>query len=245
MISDSSTLLLQQVQQTHPEIYDLFKSIENDRNAINSKFSHNIKNIISIISSSIQFIESQHPETAEYSLWPQLKDAVTYLIHFLDQESLYRHSSNIDKKLMNLNDLLWCIPDLMDDLFLDDSNNGIRNYNFDISNDIPQISGDYSKLKFAFSEIVKNSFEATSNNDTIFISAHILNNSVIISFTDNGTGIDKNILNEVTSPFFTTKKSHAGTGLAIAEKVTISHGGNLRVTSNGNTCVTIMLPIDD
>lgn len=243
MISDNDILLLKQLRKTNPEIYSLFERIEQDRYTTNSNISHRVKNIISIISSSFQFIENQHPEASDYNLWPQLKSSITYLVAFMDQETLYRHSSNIVVKPMNLQDLLWSIPDIIDDIFSADTNNSIRNYNYDISINLPEINGDYLKLKYAFVEIVKNAYEVTSNNDTIYISAHVVDNAIAVSIKDYGTGIDNNIIQDVTIPFYTTKKDHAGTGLSIAKQVATAHGGNLHINTKDGTCITITLPL--
>jgi len=243
MISETDTLLLNQVQKTNPEIYSLIERLEQNQAIKMSKLSHSIKNIISIISSSLQFIESQHPETSDFNLWPQLKSSTAYLVQFMDQEAIYRHCDNIEVKPMNLQNLLWSIPDIMDDIYESDPNNSIRNYNYDIVSNIPEINGDYSKLKFAFIEIMKNAYEATSNNDTITIRSQILDASVAITIKDEGIGFDINTINDVTKPFFTTKSEHAGIGLSIAKKVAKAHGGNLIISSDDFTCVTITLPL--
>ena len=243
MISEKDILLLKQVQKEDPEIYSLIERIQQNPSAIMSKVSHKIKNIISITSSSLQFIESQHPETSDFNLWPQLKSSVAYLAQFMDQEALYRHSAIIELKPMNLQDLLWTIPDLMDDLYESNTNNSIRNFNYDIASNIPEINGDYSKLKFAFIEIMKNAFEATSDNDIITIIADIIDNSVAITIRDEGVGIDSTIIHNVTEPFFTTKTDHVGTGLSTANRIVKAHGGNLNIASDENTCVTITLPL--
>jgi len=243
MISEKDILLLNQVRTTNPELYSLIERIQQSQTTTMANISHRLKNIISIISSSLQFIESQHPETSDFNLWPQLKSSTTYLVKYMDQESMYRHSANVEMKPINLQDLLWSIPDIMDDLNELDPHNSIRNYNYDIISNVPEINGDYFKLKYAFIEIIKNAYEATSDNDTITISAHIVDDSVNITIKDEGVGIDINIINDVTTPFFTTKNDHVGTGLSIAEKIVKAHNGSLSISSDEDTCVTITLPL--
>lgn len=243
MKSEKDTLLLKQMQKTNPELYSLFESIQQDQMNIMSKASHKVKNVLSIASSSLQFIENQHPETSEFNLWPQLKSSITYLIEIFEQEALYRHSSNLEIKPMNLQDLLWSIPDIMDDIYGEDSNNSIRNFNYDISSNIPEINADYYKLKYALIEIIKNAYEATSDHDTITISTYVVDHSIAISIIDEGVGIDSNIINDITEPFFSTKKEHVGTGLSTAKKIALAHGGNLSISSDKCTCITITLPL--
>ena len=243
MISENDTLLLNQIKTTNPEIYSLFERIQRSPSSTRSKVSHSMKNIISIISSSLQFIESQHPETSNFNLWPQLKSSTTYLVQFMDKEAIYRDSAYIEAKPMNLLDLLWSIPDIMDDVYESDPDNSIRNYNYDIASNIPEINGDYYKLKYAFIEIIKNAYEATSDNDTITISAHIADGLVAITIKDKGEGLNLNTPDDLTAPYFTTKSEHVGTGLSVAKRIAIAHGGNLSISSGEYTCVTITLPL--
>lgn len=70
---------------------------------------------------------------------------------------------------------------------------------------------------------------------------------VVISVTDNGPGIPKNILDKVFQPFFTTKPTGQGTGLGLSLSYDIikAHGGELKVeTKEGaGTEFIIRLPI--
>ncbi|MGG9962200.1 sensor histidine kinase [Ferruginibacter sp. SUN106] len=70
---------------------------------------------------------------------------------------------------------------------------------------------------------------------------------VLISVTDNGNGIAKNIVDKIFQPFFTTKPTGQGTGLglSLAYDIVKAHGGELIAdTTEGNgTTFTIKLPI--
>jgi two-component system cell cycle sensor histidine kinase/response regulator CckA len=56
---------------------------------------------------------------------------------------------------------------------------------------------------------------------------------VVLSITDNGAGMDKKILNQIFTPFFTTKETGKGTGLglSVVQNVVQKHRGWITVTS--------------
>ncbi len=69
---------------------------------------------------------------------------------------------------------------------------------------------------------------------------------IIMSFSDNGPGIEKEILKKVYDPFYSTKKKGSGTGLglSVVKRVIEMHEGNLQIYSKKDmgTKVIISLP---
>jgi signal transduction histidine kinase len=70
---------------------------------------------------------------------------------------------------------------------------------------------------------------------------------VRLTFHDQGPGIPPRLLEQVITPFFTTKPPGQGTGLglSVAQGIIATHGGVLRLTSieGASTTVTIDLPV--
>ncbi len=68
---------------------------------------------------------------------------------------------------------------------------------------------------------------------------------VTVSITDNGPGIPRELIDQVTEPFFTTKPMNEGSGLGLATAKGFSEqsGGNLLVESKpGQTRISLILP---
>jgi len=51
--------------------------------------------------------------------------------------------------------------------------------------------------------------------------------ALVIQVSDNGVGIEEDLLEEIFVPFFTTKSGGAGIGLALAQQIALAHGGSL------------------
>jgi two-component system sensor histidine kinase FlrB len=65
-----------------------------------------------------------------------------------------------------------------------------------------------------------------------------------IKVKDNGPGMSKEILQKIKSPFFTTKSTGTGLGIAVVRTVVEQHKGELTIDSQEGkgTCVTISIP---
>ncbi|RLA71830.1 MAG: sensor histidine kinase [Epsilonproteobacteria bacterium] len=83
------------------------------------------------------------------------------------------------------------------------------------------------------------------NMPTITITTLIIDKKVLISVCDNAKGIDKDIIDKIFDPYFTTKHKSQGTGLGLyISKMIIEHGGlgELSVTnSKKGACFKILL----
>jgi signal transduction histidine kinase len=70
---------------------------------------------------------------------------------------------------------------------------------------------------------------------------------LILTFEDNGSGIDAEYLPHIFEPFFTTKKNEKGTGLGLAISYGIiqAHNGSIECQSRKGkgTTFTLTLPI--
>lgn len=97
--------------------------------------------------------------------------------------------------------------------------------------------------------ILKNALDAIKGIPDGSVKVLIFSNrsQVIIEVRDNGTGIPKDRLNQIFTPFYTSKnsKNNWGLGLAYAEKIVKMHKGMIRIESrvNEGTSVYLMLPL--
>ncbi|SDW77630.1 ATP-binding protein [Paenibacillus sp. CF384] len=91
---------------------------------------------------------------------------------------------------------------------------------------------DESQIKQVFINLIKNAIEATEGGGEIQITVERVGNQLMTSIADNGCGIPGDVLEQVGSPFFTTKEQGTGLGLMISNKIISSHGGTISIASN-------------
>ncbi len=111
------------------------------------------------------------------------------------------------------------------------------------------VDGDAARVKQVFSNILDNALKYTNQGGKIVVLAEIPTPStLVITFSDTGTGISPEDLPRVKEKFYKTDTSvrGSGIGLAVADEIVRLHKGELSVDSilGEGTTVTITLPID-
>ncbi len=107
------------------------------------------------------------------------------------------------------------------------------------------IVGDQEQLTQVLLNIVKNAYESvdTLKESCIEIRIAATEHGTQILVEDNGPGIPPENINEVFTPFFTTKDTGTGVGLSLSKQIVRNHGGTITVQSQPGvkTRFTILL----
>jgi two-component system nitrogen regulation sensor histidine kinase GlnL len=144
---------------------------------------------------------------------------------------------------------------------------------FDVT--LPLVLGDRNSLKQVLLNLIKNAIQAIPDNPSPKISPPLSRSSIeseksgspigtveistrwitdyklkdesaiSIEIRDNGTGIQKEALEKIFNPFYTTKKDGSGLGLFLAYQIIAKHGGAILVESDlgQGTLFKVYLPI--
>ena len=110
------------------------------------------------------------------------------------------------------------------------------------------IRADEILLRQTFSNLLQNAVEAMPEGGTLAVSIRSNPADIVITVSDTGHSIPRELQDKIFLPFFTTKEKGTGLGLSIVHKVVVSHGGSIRVDSGGadsgagGTIFTIILP---
>jgi signal transduction histidine kinase len=115
---------------------------------------------------------------------------------------------------------------------LERQNNGGRlsiHKNYDPG--VPAIDADAELLERVVSNLIQNALDASPPGATVTVKTRALPDAVEISVLDRGAGIRPEDQEQIFNPFFTTKPTGVGLGLAICAKIVDEHGGAIRVES--------------
>jgi signal transduction histidine kinase len=117
-----------------------------------------------------------------------------------------------------------------------------------LASDLPEITADRSQLYQVLVNLVVNAIQAMPDGGTIDIETGRKDQSVVLTVSDSGVGIEEEILEKIFVPFFTTKDIDEGTGLglAVVHGIVTAHKGTVIVKSimGEGTIFTVSLPLD-
>ena len=71
-----------------------------------SRISHEIRNPVTLINSSMQLIEAEHPEVLSFDLWDDMKKDMLFLRRLLDELSGYNNGEKIHPEALELSSFL-------------------------------------------------------------------------------------------------------------------------------------------
>lgn len=246
MITTKNTKSIQVLPPTDGTYENRYNNLQAEQSQILSRISHDLLNSLTLLNCSYQFIESQHPEAANFKYWSDLKSDTNYIQHYLISLSKYNKAALLKKGLCDLSEIFRkavqnCsvqYPDINELLIFQNTPLSLPYY------------GDSIRLMEAVLEVLLNAYEAIHKKD------NLQNGKIIIFFKeseqfheihikDNADGIEEASLSHVCDVFFTEKTQHAGLGLPICSRILHAHNGHLNIDSKKGrgTSVTLCLPI--
>jgi C4-dicarboxylate-specific signal transduction histidine kinase len=114
-----------------------------------------------------------------------------------------------------------------------------------------EVQADPRRIKQVMLNLLENAIEAMAwpengekKGGELTLTTRMTEERAIIELQDTGPGIAPDLFDRVFTPFFTTKPSGSGLGLAVSRRIISDHGGQIRVEAPeaGGTRFIIELP---
>jgi PAS domain S-box-containing protein len=119
-----------------------------------------------------------------------------------------------------------------------------------VTGEFGRVDADDVLLRQAFSNLLRNAIEACQPAN---VAPRVRVEGVVetaqgltrVSVHDNGPGIAPEARDRIFRPFFTTKKTGTGLGLALVQKIVVTHNGRVVAGSSpsGGACFQVTLPL--
>lgn len=157
-----------------------------------------------------------------------IQDETDSLGRIVDRFLMFARPTPLERAIVSLQEVAEsAVEDVRDDT-------AARGGAIVLSGRFGSVEGDSTLLRQAFSNLLRNGVEECAEAGVApairfegeLDEAHRLTR---IRIVDNGGGVPRGILDRLFTPFFTTKASGTGLGLALVQKIIVSHDGRVRV----------------
>jgi signal transduction histidine kinase len=178
-----------------------------------------VRGFLQLLGAKTEFVQHQHIMSLMIEELDRANNIITTYL------SLARTS--VDTTPCDLGGLVKSFaPILNADILMRD-----RNIKYELDSTTP-ISVCEPEIKQLLANLVKNACEAMSNGGTVIVAVTEDLGRVCLSVSDEGSGVAKELLRRLGTPFLTTKDNGVGLGLAICYRIAERHNATIHVDSS-------------
>lgn len=208
--------------------------------------THEIKNPLGSIKGAVEILGDDYPPGSKkhelvgvlLTETDRLNRVVEDFLNFARPRPIARTPTQINTVLQNVASQIEI-----------DSNKSNIHVIREFDEDLPVAALDGGSLHQVFLNIALNAVSAMPDGGRLWLrtSRDTLEGQqhVIVTFTDEGTGITPEDTERIFDPFFTRSEEGTGLGLSISHTIVQNHGGRITVTPNRGkgTTVSVILPV--
>lgn len=214
---------------------------------LSRSIAHEIRNPLNFISLSIDHIREKYPppvhEDAEHfdALLSSVKQEIRRLNKLVSDFLDYGKPLRLNIQRTQVERML---DDVVEIIRAKAAGEGVeikKQYEFS-----PEIMMDPELMKTCIMNVLTNAFQAMPEGGTLTIRTGRDDGRFVLSVTDTGVGVERENLSKVFEPFYTTKNTGLGLGLATTKRIVEEHGGKIEIRSEGGkgSDVIIRLPLN-
>ncbi|MFM1912837.1 MAG: hypothetical protein RIR51_675 [Bacteroidota bacterium] len=199
------------------------------------KISHEIKNPLTPMLLSSEFIENQTQDSDIKNSILSIKRQIFLIQNLVNEFSSFARLPKANNVNLNFSDIIH--------VYIDEYKRNYKNINFisKIGENI-NINFDQSYIDIILNNLFKNSIEALNNTSSPRIELslnHNNKNEIIFKFFDNGPGYTGNV-DDLLNPYFSTKNS-SGLGLSLINKIVNDCGLKMEILTNEYSGFTVQI----
>lgn len=220
-----------------------FSQTKNKFSSVLSRFTHELRNPLSLIKSELLLLSDQHPELTDYKDWDMIFNHFSYIEELINDFSSYGNASQLSLTPTSMTDylkeLIRIVRPTIDYLDIQ--------LHVQIPSDLPVLLLDQKKFRQAFTNLVRNAREAVSvsTGEILITCEKTGERKMCLSISDNGCGLSEEQLANIFTPFVTYKSTGTGLGLPITREIIEALGGTIRVQSTLNHGTTFLIFLEN
>jgi len=211
--------------------------------------AHEIRNPLNFINLTIDFLRDKYAPAAETAradytkLCDSVKDELTRLNRMVSDFLNYGRPARLILREVNARVL---IEDTVSLVRAQADQQGVSLSVLEEAGDENQahdghFKGDLEQLKTCFSNLAINAVQAMAGGGSLKITLRPQKHNIRFEVADSGPGIAPEALGQIFEPYFSTKETGIGLGLALTRKLIEDHGGQIMVSSEVGVGTTFMV----
>ncbi len=204
-----------------------------------ARVAHEVKNPLQYIGTGVDLLKDYVRDEPAASLLRDIRTGVQTLDAIVRELLDFSRPMRLERVPVNLNDLVHEAASHVVPVEVP--------LVYDLDPRIPEVEADGYKVRQVVANLLRNAVEALTGppaSNRIVVKTCLEGDSVCIGIRDTGVGIAQEDLERVFEPFYTSKTSGSGLGLAVVERIVQAHGGSVRIESEvgKGTLVEVRLP---
>lgn len=200
--------------------------------ALVGSIGHELRNPLGVIETSLYVLKGRTTDERSTKHLDRIgqqvtlaNDIITQLLHLIRERPLA--STRVDLSELMTGTLASTAPTVT----------------LDVSPGI-HVEGDPTQLRQVLVNLAQNAVFFAGESGRVEARLHRAEAGLVLSFDDNGPGIDPSIRNRLFEPLVTTRAGGIGLGLALVKRITERHGGTISASRStlGGARFTISMP---
>lgn len=176
------------------------------------------------------------------SLVKDNEDGANKVTEIVKSLKTFSHSGDIEYADMDIADCISKVEKMAGGYL-----KSVDQLEIDIPEKLPIVSGNAGQIQQVLLNLLVNAAQAVNERGHITVTVKPFEHHIDIAISDNGCGMNKTVMSQLFTPFFTTKEIGEGTGLglSVSHGIVEAHGGEITVESEigqGST-FTVSLPL--
>ena len=208
--------------------------------ALASEVAHEIKRPLAGIRGAIELIGQEYAiSDTERGLLGQIEGQLSHVDETLRDMLSLAKPVGIEKKPVNVAQVADAALVRVSGLPGSDRVTILRDYD----PHAPTVMADAGRLEQAILNLCVNAVEAMSDGGRLGVTVRGCDGGVEVAVADTGSGITKELQDQILKPFFSTKASGTGLGLPLVARVAAAHGGRLAFQTEPGRGTTFRLEL--
>ena len=204
-----------------------------------ASIGHEIRNPMTTVRGFLQILREKKDYIQEIEWFDLMIDELDRANSIITEFLSLAKNKRVDMKPKNINAIISkSLPLIQAKAMSRD-----QNIKLELDN-LPDLLIDKKEIRQLILNLVNNGMEAMSSAGDVTIRTFMEKENAVLAVQDQGPGIDRELLDKLGTPFFTTKEQGTGLGLAVCYRIANRHNAKIDIdTSSAGTTFYVRFPI--